>query len=67
MTGRQLRRIHGSLALVWAAMVPVILLYGREAIWLVVFMSVYTIIVDHLGAWQAGRVEAKQDGQEETP
>lgn len=64
-----LRKFHGIATLVWAALVVPTILWWRESVPWLVFMSIYTVIVDHAGAWQAARAEtaASNNGDSGSP
>lgn len=51
------RRLHAILTIVWAAAVVPTMLWWRESILWVAFMSLYANVVGHWGAYQAARVE----------
>lgn len=53
----RLRRAHAIGAAAWALLVIPTVVWWRESITWLVFISIYTVIVDHLGAWQAARAE----------
>ena len=56
----KLKTINGALTIAWAAAVAPIMLWFRDYVWVVTFMSVYTIVVDHFGNWLTSRVETSQ-------
>lgn len=60
-----LRRFHAAAALVWLALVVPTVLWWRESVPWLVFMSIYTIIIDHAGAWQASRAESAANGDDD--
>lgn len=56
-----MRRLNGWLTLAWLCMVPVAIVTGW--IYSIVFISaisIYANVSGHLAAWQAARVEVKQ-------
>jgi hypothetical protein len=58
---RFLRRFHGIATVVWLlASLPCAYLWGTEVVF-VTFLSLYAIVTGHWSAWQAARVEEKQD------
>lgn len=54
-------RAHGALTLVWLALIVPSVLWWRESVTWVVFMSLWANIASHLAGWVAGRTEVKQD------
>lgn len=55
------RRFNGWATIVWfIASVP-ICLFLANSIPFLIFISVYAIVAAHLSAWQASRVEVKED------
>lgn len=46
-------------------MVPVTIIWLRESIVFIVFMSIYALIVGHLSGWSAARAEVETRGQTE--
>lgn len=59
-----MRRVNGWLTIVWALMMPLAIFTGW--IYLTAFVSVlsiYACCTGHWSAWQAARVEVKQDEQ----
>ncbi len=61
-----MRKFNGWLTLVWVAMMPIAVMAGW--IYLTAFVAVVSIYANatgHLSAWQASRVEVKQDEQSE--
>lgn len=55
-------RFHVAMAGVWSLAAIPTLLWWRESILWVAFMSLYANFVGHLSAWAAARSEEKQDG-----
>jgi hypothetical protein len=51
------RHFHGALTVVWMVLVPVSLVFLRESLPWIVFMSVWANVVGHFSAWQAARSE----------
>lgn len=51
------RRLHGGLFFVWVLLIVPTFLWWMESIKWIVFMSLYAIIVSHVGAWQGARAE----------
>lgn len=61
-----LKRMHGSLAIFWAAMIPVSILTGlRSSVPYLVGLSVYALMVGHFGSWQGARAEVASGTTEE--
>lgn len=61
-----LRTFHGWATIVWfAASLPLAILYGSSVVF-VTFLSLYAIVTGHWSAWQAARVEVKQDEEVES-
>jgi hypothetical protein len=56
-------KIHRSLLILWAALLPLSLVL-RESIFWVVFMSHYAIVVGHWSGWDASRAEDKVDNSQ---
>lgn len=52
-----LRRLHGALVAVWVVLIVPTLLWWRESILWVAFMSLYANIAGHWAAWQSTRAE----------
>lgn len=63
---RGMQRLHGWLTVIWAIVsVPAgVALGGNIAERGLVIMSLYAIVTGHWSAWQAARVEVKQDEAE---
>jgi hypothetical protein len=53
--------MHGTLTIFWAVIAIPIMLFIPNAVWVVNFMSVYTIVIGHWGSWQTTRVEVNQE------
>jgi hypothetical protein len=52
-----LRRAHLASAVIWAGLlVPSVIWWSKSLLW-IIFMSVYSIIVAHLSAYQGARAE----------
>lgn len=56
-----LRHFHGYATLVWILLIIPSLLWWSESILWVVLMSTWANIAGHWSAWQAARVETKED------
>lgn len=52
-----LRRFHLGAAVVWALLAVPTLVWWRESILWVAFMSLYANFIGHWAAWQATRAE----------
>jgi len=56
-----MRRLNGWLTIAWfVASIP-ICIFLADSVPFLVFVSVYAVVTGHLSAWQAARVEVKQD------
>jgi hypothetical protein len=59
---RLLKRVHGWLTVLWAAMIPVSMLTGlKNSLPYLVGLSVYALMVGHFSSWQAGRAEVSSE------
>jgi hypothetical protein len=57
-----MRRVNGWLTVVWALMIPVAWLTGwLESVIFISAASIYANLAGHWAAWQAARVEEKQE------
>jgi hypothetical protein len=54
-------RQHLALLIGWVMLIPPSIIWWRESIVWVVFMSHYACIVGHWGGLEAARVEVRQD------
>ena len=59
-----LRSINGWLTLAWLLLAVPAVLWWKNSIPFLVFVSIYANVAGHLAAWQAARTEVKQDGAE---
>jgi hypothetical protein len=60
-----LRAFHGWATLVWLIVsLPLAVAYGSSVIF-VTFLSLYAVVTGHWSAWQAARVEVRQDEEAE--
>ena len=57
-------RLHMFLTFGWVALIIPTLVWWRESILWIAFMSLYANIASHWAAYQASRVEKKQDDME---
>jgi hypothetical protein len=61
-----MRRLNGFFALFWIAMIPVSVVTGWiDSVRYVSALSLWALVSGHWAAWQAARVEVKQDEREE--
>lgn len=57
-----MRRVNGWLTVIWALMIPVSFLTGWVSSTVYVSaLSLWALVSGHWSAWQAARVEVKQD------
>lgn len=57
-----MRRVNGWLAVFWVAMIPVSVVTGWvDSVEYVSALSLWALVSGHWSAWQAARVEVKQD------
>lgn len=57
-----MRKVNGWLAIFWVAMIPPSLLLGWvTSVTFVSALSIWALVSGHWSAWQAARVEVKQD------
>lgn len=54
---RHLRRIHATATLSWLALAVPSMIWWRNSIPYLIFLSVYAIVAAHWSAWQASRAE----------
>lgn len=60
-----MRRVNGWLAIFWLVMIPISIGTGWiKSIVYVSALSLWALVSGHWSAWQAARVEVKQDEQE---
>jgi hypothetical protein len=65
-----MRRVNGWLTIVWIVMIPLSLATGWvKSVVFVSALSLWALVAGHWSAWQAARVEVKQDEEreEDTP
>lgn len=61
-----MRRINGWLVVFWIVMTPISIITGWvSSVTYVSALSLWALVSSHLSAWQAARVEVKQDQQAE--
>jgi hypothetical protein len=57
-----MRRVNGWLTLFWVAMIPISALFHLlSSVAYVSALSLWALVSGHWSAWQAARVEVKQD------
>jgi hypothetical protein len=56
-----LRAFNGWATILWAVVAFPAIIWWRDSVPFLVGVSVYANLAGHLSAWQAARVEAKQD------
>lgn len=57
-----MRKVNGWLTIAWVAMIPVSLATGWvRSVTYVSALSLWALVSGHWSAWQAARVEVKQD------
>jgi hypothetical protein len=62
-----MRRVNGWLTVFWTVMIPVSVVTGWvNSVVYVSALSLWALVSGHWSAWQAARVEVKQDAQEES-
>jgi uncharacterized protein involved in cysteine biosynthesis len=60
-----MRRLNGWFTLLWICMIPIATLTGLlHSVRFVSALSLWALVSGHWSAWQAARVEVKQDGDE---
>jgi hypothetical protein len=52
-----LRNVHAALTVVWLILAVPAVLYWRDSVPFLVFVSVYANFVGHWSSWQAARAE----------
>lgn len=61
-----MRRVNGWLTIFWLVMIPVSIVTGWiDSVTYVAALSLWALVSGHWSAWQAARVEVKQDQQQE--
>ncbi len=59
-----MRRLNGWATILWIVMIPVSMYFGwLSSVQYVSALSLWALVSGHLSAWQAARVEVKQDEQ----
>lgn len=59
-----LRKFHGVMALAWTILIVPTLLWWHDSVLWVAVMSLYANIASEMAAWQASRVETRQEAME---
>lgn len=60
-----MRRVNGWLTILWIVMIPIsIVTHWLESVVYVSVLSLWALVSGHWAAWQAARVEVKQDEEE---
>ena len=59
-----MRRVNGWLAVLWLVAAAPICVWWSSSVPFLVFVSVYAVVTGHWAAWQAARVEVRQEEQE---
>lgn len=62
---RYMVRFNGWATLIWFAAAFPICIWLSNSVPFLVFISVYAVVTGHLSAWQAARVEVKQQEAED--
>jgi len=58
---RSVKKIHGTLAIIWFVASFPIMIFLRESIVFLVFISVYAIVASHWAGWDASGAELEID------
>lgn len=61
-----MRKFNGWATLIWFILAFPICIFLSESVAFLVFISVYAVVTGHLSAWQAARVEVRQEEEKET-
>ena len=61
ITAQRIARFHLIMTFVWMAAIIPTMLYWRESVLWVAFMSLWANVVSHAAAYSAGRAEEKVD------
>jgi hypothetical protein len=57
-----MRKFNGWLTIVWLFVLPLSIVTGLvNSVGFISLISIYALVTGHLSAWQAARVEVKQD------
>src|SRR3989475_6173363 len=61
-----MRRVNGWLTIFWIVMIPVsVITHWVSSVTYVAALSLWALVSGHWSAWQAARVEVKQEKEEE--
>lgn len=60
-----MRKVNGWAAIIWLVAAPPICIWLSSSVPFLVFISVYAVVTGHWSAWQAARVEVRQEKQEQ--
>lgn len=61
-----MRRVNGWLAIFWVAMIPISFsLHWLSSVTYVSALSIWALVSGHWSAWQAARVEVRQEAESE--
>ena len=60
-----LQAFNGWATVVWFAAAIPICVFLADSVPFLVFISVYAVVTGHLSSWQASRVEARQEREED--
>ncbi len=61
-----MRQVNGWLTVAWALAALPIVIFLKDSVPFLVFISVYAVVTGHWSAWLAARVEVKQEEQEQS-
>lgn len=59
-----LQKVHGWSTVIWFILAFPICIWLNQSVPFLVFISVYAIVISHWSAWQAARVEVKEDAKD---
>lgn len=60
-----LRSVHGWLTVLWFVISIPAIMYWKESVPFLVFVSVYANFVGHFSSWQATRIEVEMEATKE--
>ncbi len=63
---RLMRSVNGWLTVVWAIAAVPIVIWLKDSVPFLVFISVYAVVTGHWSTWLAARVEVRQEEQEQS-
>lgn len=61
LSTRHLKRFHGWATIIWLLLIPITVVFWSNSVAWIALMSVWANFAGHWAAWQAARVEKKQD------